>query len=120
MCLVPGVNLNQGVILEIYGISPLLLVLEFWDGKPNHRKSWAGNLQMWSDLTLSPSFKVKRGQPNLTVLIFSLLFVIEVCNVTRLLLILEVWDVKPTYRKSWAGNVQMWSDMTMDPSFKVK
>ena len=32
-----------------------------WDGKPNHRKSWAGNLLMWSDLTLDPSFKVKRG-----------------------------------------------------------
>ena len=27
----------------------------------NLRKSWAGNLLMWSDLTLSPSFKVKRG-----------------------------------------------------------
>ena len=28
--------------------------------KPTCRKSWAGNLLMWSDLTLSPSFKVKR------------------------------------------------------------
>ena len=26
----------------------------------NLRKSWAGNLLMWSDLTLGPSFKVKR------------------------------------------------------------
>ena len=26
-----------------------------------YRKSWAGNLLMWSDLTLGPSFKVKRG-----------------------------------------------------------
>ena len=25
--------------------------------------------------------------------------------ITRLLLVLEVWDGKPTYRKSWAGNV---------------
>ena len=25
-----------------------------------YRKSWAGNLLMWSDLTLDPSFKVKR------------------------------------------------------------
>ena len=39
---------------------------------------------MWSDLTLTPSFNIKRGQPNLKVLI------------TCLLLILEVWDVKPT------------------------
>ena len=42
----------------------------------------------WSDLTLGPSFKVKRGQPNLKVLI------------TRLLSVLEVWGGKPAYRKS--------------------
>ena len=63
---------------------------------------------MWSDLTLDPSFKVKRGYPNLKVLI------------TRLLLVLEVWDGKPTYRKSWAANLLMWSDLTLGPSFKVK
>ena len=34
---------------------------EFCDGKPTYRKSWAGNLLVWSDLTLGPSFKVKRG-----------------------------------------------------------
>ena len=33
--------------------------LEVWDGKPTYRKSWAGNLLVWSDLTLGPSFKVK-------------------------------------------------------------
>ena len=63
---------------------------------------------MWSDLTLDLSFKVKRGKPNLKVLI------------TRLLLVLEVWDGKPTYRKSWGGNLLVWSDLTLDPSFKVK
>ena len=40
-------------------IARLLLVLEVWDGKPAYRKSWAGNLLAWSDLTLGPSFKVK-------------------------------------------------------------
>ena len=25
--------------------------------------------------------------------------------IIRLLLVLEVWDGKPTYRKSWAGNL---------------
>ena len=35
--------------------------------------------------------------------------------VTRLLLVLEVWDGKPTYRKSWAGNLLVWSDLTFDP-----
>ena len=30
------------------------------------------------------------------------------------------WDGKPTYRKSWAGNLLLWSDLTLDPSFKVK
>ena len=42
-------------------INYLLLVLEVWDGKPTYRKSWAGNLVVWSGLTLGPSFKVKRA-----------------------------------------------------------
>ena len=37
--------------------------------KPTYRKSWAGNLLMWLDLTLGLSIKVKRGYPNLKVLI---------------------------------------------------
>ena len=48
---------------------------------------------MWSHMALDPSFKVKRGQLNLKVLITLFLLVLEVCN------------VKPTYRKSWAGNL---------------
>ena len=40
--------------------------------------------------------------------------------ITRLLLVLKVWDCKPAYRKSWAGNLLVWSDLTLDPSFKVK
>ena len=40
--------------------------------------------------------------------------------ITRLLFVLEVWDGKPTYRKSCAGNRLVWSDLTLDPSFKVK
>ena len=35
--------------------------------------------------------------------------------ITRLLLVLEVWDGKPTYRKSWAGNLLLWSDLTLGP-----
>ena len=27
---------------------------------------------------------------------------------------------KPTYRKSWTGNLLMWSDLTLGSSFKVK
>ena len=42
-------------------ITRLLLVLNVSDGKPNYRKSWTGNLLVWSDLTLDPSFKVNRG-----------------------------------------------------------
>ena len=86
----------------------LLLVLEVWDGKPTYRKSWAGNLLVWSDLTLGPSFKVKRGQPNCKVFI------------TDLLLVVEVSDGKPAYRKFWAGNLLVWLDLTLGPSFKVK
>ena len=57
---------------------------------------------MWSDLT-----KVKQGYPNLNMLIAHLLLVLEVCN------------VKPTYRKSLAGNLLMWSDLSLGPSFEV-
>ena len=32
----------------------------------------------------------------------------------------EVWDGKPTYRKSCAGNLLVWSDLTLGPYFKVK
>ena len=33
---------------------------------------------------------------------------------TRLLLVLEVCNVKQTYRNSWAGNHLMWSDLTLN------
>ena len=49
--------------------------------KPPYVKSWVWNLQMWSDLTLSHSFKVKLGQPNLKMFISRLLLILEVCNV---------------------------------------
>ena len=53
--------------------------------KPAYRLSWAGNLLVWSDFTLSPSFKVKQEQSNIKV--------VKTC----LLLVLEVWDMKPTF-----------------------
>ena len=40
--------------------------------------------------------------------------------ITRLLLVLEVFNVKPTYRKSWAANLLIWLDLTVGPFFKVK
>ena len=40
--------------------------------------------------------------------------------ITRLLLIPVIWDGKPTYSKSLAGNLLAWSDLTLGPSFKVK
>ena len=61
------------------------------DDKPTYGKSLAGNLLLWSDLTL-----------------------------THLLLVLEVRDDKPTYRKSLAGNLLVWSDSTLGPLFKAK
>ena len=36
------------------------------------------------------------------------------------LLVLEVRNVKPAYRNSWAVNLLMWSDLTLGSSFKVK
>ena len=63
---------------------------------------------MWSDLTFDPSFKVKQRYPNLKVLI------------TRLLLVLEVCNVKPTYRISWAGNLLVWSDLTFTDASRAQ
>ena len=40
--------------------------------------------------------------------------------ITHLLLVVDVCNVKPTYRKSWAANLLMWSHLTFGPSFKVK
>ena len=40
--------------------------------------------------------------------------------ITCLLLVLQVCNVKPTSRKSSAGNLLMWSDLALDPSFRVK
>ena len=58
---------------------------------------------MLLDLTLDPSFKVQQGERNLKV------------PITRLLLVLEVWDGKPSYRKSWAVNFLVWSDLAVGP-----
>ena len=52
---------------------------------------------------LRPLFKVKREQPNLQLLITCLLLVLVVCN------------VKPTFRKSWTGNLLLWSDLILGP-----
>ena len=38
--------------------------------------------------------------------------------ITRLLLVLEVWDGKPSYWKSWARNLLVWSDLTFEPLLK--
>ena len=37
--------------------------------------------------------------------------------ITRLLLLIQFWNAKPTYRKSWAGNLKMLSDLAFGPSF---
>ena len=37
-----------------------------------------------------------------------------------LIFVLEVWDGKLTYRKSWARNLLVWTDLTLGHSFKVK
>ena len=63
---------------------------------------------MWSDFTLGPSFKVKGGKPKLKILKACLLLVLQVCN------------VKPTYRKSWARNLLMCSDLTLGPPLRSK
>ena len=59
-------------------ITCLLLVLEVYDINQLIGNHGLGIL--WSDLTLGASFKVKRGQPNLKVLITHLLLVLEFRN----------------------------------------
>ena len=46
--------LLQGQMRIAKLITRLLLVLDVWDGKPTHRKLWAGNLLVGSNLTLGP------------------------------------------------------------------
>ena len=89
-------------------ITRLLLVLQVWDGKPTYRKSWAGNLVVWLDLTLGPLIQ---GQTRIA----------KLKSAYNLLIIGPTsWGGKPTYRKSWAGNLVVWLDLTLGPSFKVK
>ena len=40
--------------------------------------------------------------------------------ISPLLLVVEVLDVKTTYRKSCAPNLLVGSDLTLDPSFKIE
>ena len=71
--------------------------------KPIYRKLWAA-IPLMSDLTLDPSFKIQTRIAKLK------------SAYTHLLLVLEVWDDKPTYRKSWAGSLLVWSHLTFGPS----
>ena len=88
-------------------ITRLLLVLEVWDGKPSYRKSWAGNLLVWSDLTFGPLLQgqIRTAKPK--------------SGYNSLIIGPRGLDGKPTYRKSWAGNDFVWLDLTLDPFFKV-
>ena len=56
---------------------------------------------------LGPSFK---GQTR----------TVKLKSAYNLLIIGSKVAVKPTYRKAWAGNNLMWTDLTLVPSFKVK
>ena len=93
--------------------------------KPSHRKSWARDLLIRSDLTLGPFFM---GWESSDVVRFDLGPLLQgqmrtaklKSVITRLLLVLEVCNVKSTNRKSWAGNLLMWLNVTLDPFFNVK
>ena len=81
------------------------MVLEVCNLKPTHRKSWARNLLMWSDLTLL------QGKTTIA----------KLKSADNLLIICpRVCNMKPTYRRSWAGDILMFSDLTLGHSFNVK
>ena len=72
-------------------ITCLLLVLEVCDGKATYRKSWAGNLLVWMDLTHGPFLQ---GQARIAKLKSAY---------NSLIIGPRGLGFKPTYRKSWAG-----------------
>ena len=76
--------------------------------KPTSRKSWAGNLFMWSDFDLRPLLEGQMWVAKLK------------CTYNSLIIGPRGLQYEPTYRKSWFGNILMWSDLTLGPSFKVK
>ena len=106
-------------------IARLLLVLQFWDGKPTYRKSWAGNLLVWTDLTLGLSFEVKRwfiGFGDLsfrriqinnlasnTAIFASILAILAICSSHKLIdicKVLQIYNIKAVlnlhiYTKHW-------------------
>ena len=71
-------------------------------------KPYTENLKKLSNLTSDPSLKVKLGSS------------VVKQPITLLILVLEVSNVKATYRKSCPVNLLMRSNLTFDPSFKVK
>ena len=94
---------------------------------------------MWSDLTLDPSFGPRglqcetnlqeiMGWESFDVVRFDFGSFLRGQTIAKsesaykspFLGPIEVCNVKPSYRKSWAGNFLMCSDFTFGPSFKVK
>ena len=73
-----------------------------------YMKLCPANLLMRSNWTSNPSLKVKLGSS------------IFLRPITRLILVLEVSNVKATYIKSCPANLLMRSNLTFEPSFKVK
>ena len=39
--------------------------------------------------------------------------------IPHLLLVVQVWDGKPTYKKYWARNLLMYSDLTLGPPSRL-
>ena len=62
-----------------------------------HIGNRAGNLLVWSHLTLGPSFKVQRAYPNLKVLITRLLLVLDVAETTYITLFSSFYICKKDF-----------------------
>ena len=77
--------------------------------KLTYRKSWAGD---WgsSDMVRFDLGPLLQGQTRIAKLKSAYLLIIGP----------RFWNVEPSYRNSWAGNLLMWSDLTLGPCFKVK
>ena len=77
--------------------------------KPTYRKSWAGNLLMCTDLTIGP---LHQGQQSVSKL--------KSAYIPRLLLLLEVGDVRPTYNSlNFGRHLEFWQKWKMSSISKT-
>ena len=75
----------------------IIIVQRFWDGKPTYKKSWAGNLLVWLDLTLVKRSRLNKDSQHKSAY-------------NSLVIGPRGLGCKQAWWKSWTGNFLVWSD----------